>query len=571
MISTSKKRPARDYGPHLQPFIDLVESGDLRTSKEVRALVGYVKHCLDTEDIYVDEELAAHYLALAKYFPFEEVFPWQSFVITLHDATFWRETGMPRWPDLFCMIARGAGKDGTIALESVALASPYNGIQGYDVDVCANNEEQALRPVLDIVDAFDSAEPARKKKLKKYFNWKKESVESLRTKAQIRGRTNNPKGKDGMRSGIVVFNEIHQYENYGNINVFTTGLGKHPHPRRSYFTTNGNVREGPLDDLLETAEAILHGGEPDNGLLPFVCRLDSKEEVDDPRNWEKANPSLPYLPALRQETEKEYREWKQNPARLPAFMEKRMNLPDGASEIKVTDYENIKATNRELPDLTGWTCVAGIDFSKITDWVSVDLHFKQGDQRFDISHSWMCLASKDIPRLKCPWKEWAEAGRLTLVDDVEIHPEVVTEYLYSMRTRYMIRAIAIDDFRYALLARALNEIGFDPKEKKNLKLVRPSDVMRVAPVIDSCFANNYFNWGDAPELRWATNNTKLIRYGRKIGSSGDADVGNYVYGKIEAKSRKTDPFMALAAAMTIEDKIIERRTSKRRKLDVVTY
>lgn len=571
MTSTYKKRPARDYGPHLQPFIDLVESGDLRTSKEVKALVDHVKYCLDNEDIYVDEELADHYLALAKYFPFEEVFPWQSFVITLHDATFWRGTKMPRWPDLFCMIGRGAGKDGTIALESVALASPYNGIQGYDVDVCANNEEQALRPVLDIVDAFDSSEPALKKKLKKYFNWKKESVESLRTKAQIRGRTNNPKGKDGMRSGIVVFNEIHQYENYNNINVFTTGLGKHPHPRRSYFTTNGNVREGPLDDLIETSEGILFGGDPDNGLLPFVCRLDSKEEVDDPRNWEKANPSLPYLPALQQETEKEYREWKQNPARLPAFMEKRMNLPDGASEIKVTDYENIKATNRELPDLSGWTCVAGIDFSKITDWVSVDLHFKQGDQRFDISHSWMCLASKDIPRLKCPWKEWAASGRLTLVDDVEIHPEIVTDYIYGMRSRYMIRAIAIDDFRFALLARALNEIGFDPKDKKNLKLVRPSDVMRVAPVIDSCFANQYFNWGDAPELRWATNNTKLIRYGRKIGSSGDADVGNYVYGKIEAKSRKTDPFMALVAAMTIEDKIIERRTSKRRKLDVVTY
>lgn len=571
MTSTYKKRPARDYGPHLQPFIDLVESGDLRTSKEVKALVDHVKYCLDNEDIYVDEELADHYLALAKYFPFEEVFPWQSFVITLHDATFWRGTKMPRWPDLFCMIGRGAGKDGTIALESVALASPYNGIQGYDVDVCANNEEQALRPVLDIVDAFDSSEPALKKKLKKYFNWKKESVESLRTKAQIRGRTNNPKGKDGMRSGIVVFNEIHQYENYNNINVFTTGLGKHPHPRRSYFTTNGNVREGPLDDLIETSEGILFGGDPDNGLLPFVCRLDSKEEVDDPRNWEKANPSLPYLPALQQETEKEYREWKQNPARLPAFMEKRMNLPDGASEIKVTDYENIKATNRELPDLSGWTCVAGIDFSKITDWVSVDLHFKQGDQRFDISHSWMCLASKDIPRLKCPWKEWAASGRLTLVDDVEIHPEIVTDYIYGMRSQYMIRAIAIDDFRFALLARALNEIGFDPKDKKNLKLVRPSDVMRVAPVIDSCFANQYFNWGDAPELRWATNNTKLIRYGRKIGSSGDADVGNYVYGKIEAKSRKTDPFMALVAAMTIEDKIIERRTSKRRKLDVVTY
>ena len=221
--------------------------------------------------------------------------------------------------------------------------------------------------------------------------------------------------------------------------------------------------------------------------------------------------------------------------------------------------------------MSGWTCVAGIDFTKVTDWVSVDLHFKAGDARFDISHSWMCSASKDIPRLKCPWKEWADAGRLTVVDDVEIHPDLITDYLQEMKRTYLIRAVAIDDFRYALMSRALAEIGFDPKAKKNLKLVRPSDIMRAVPVIDSCFANQWFIWGDSPELRWATNNAKLIRYGRKVGSPGDADLGNYVYGKIEAKSRKTDPFMALVAAMTIEDKIIEPRQTPRRKLGVITY
>ena len=568
---TTTKTSTCNLSRHLTPFIELVETEKIKTDKEIKALVKHIRWCFENENIFVDDELADKYLGMAKYFPFDQVFPWQEFVITLHDCCFYQDSAIPRWPDLFCMIGRGAGKDGTIALESAALASPYNGIKGYDVDICANNEEQALRPVLDIVSAFDGADPPEKKKLKKYFHWLKESVECTRTQAMIRGRTNNPKGKDGMRSGIVVFNEIHQYENYNNINVFTTGLGKHPHPRRSYFTTNGDVREGPLDDLLDTSEGILFGGDPDNGLLPFVCRLDSKDEVHDPSNWEKANPSLPYLPHLRQEIEKEYRDWVKSPARLPAFMTKRMNIPDGSSEIKVTDYKNIKATNIELPDMTGWNCVVGIDFSKVTDWVSVDLHFKQGDKRYDISHSWMCTASKDIPRLRCPWQEWVDKGRLTLVDDVEIHPEYITDYISQYRTIYTIRGIAIDDFRYALMARALNEIGFDPKEKKNLKLVRPSDIMRVAPVIDSVFANQNFAWDDAPELRWAANNTKLIRYGRKLGTSGDADIGNYVYGKIEAKSRKTDPFMALVAAMTIEDRIIERRSGKRRSLPTIVY
>lgn len=555
------------YSEHLTRFTDKIDSGEIRVCKEVSALIAHVKYCFDTEDIYVNETQADKYIALARYFPWGEVFEWQEFVITLHDCTYWTDSDMPRWPDLFCMIGRGAGKDGTIALESVALASQYNGISAYDVDICANNEEQALRPVLDIVSAFDA--PEYQKRLKRFFTWKKESVTNLTTKSIIQGRTNNPKGKDGLRSGIVIFNEIHQYEDYRNINVFTTGLGKKKHPRRSYYTTNGDVREGPLDDILETAEGILFSGDPDNGLLPFICKLDSKEEVDNPDMWEKANPSLPHLPDLRTEIKKEYAEWKKSPARLPAFMTKRMNLPDSASEIQVTAYDNIKATKAELPDMHGWTCVAGIDYSKITDFASVILHFRQGDVRYDIGHSWLCAKSTDIPRMKCPWKEWAQNGRLTVVDDVEINPHYITDWLKDAKKNYNIRALAIDDFRFALLAGALEEIGFDCKARKNLKMVRPSDIMRVAPVIDSLFANHNLVWGDAPEMRWATNNTKLIRYGRNLGQSDDADLGNFVYGKIEGKSRKTDPFMAFVAAMAIEDRIIERKSTP--QVDVIMY
>ena len=555
------------YSEHLTRFTDKIDSGEIRVCKEVSALVDHIKYCFDTEDIYVNETQADKYIALARYFPWGEVFEWQEFVITLHDCTYWTDSDMPRWPDLFCMIGRGAGKDGTIALESVALASQYNGISAYDVDICANNEEQALRPVLDIVNAFDA--PEYQKKLKRFFTWKKESVTNLTTKSIIQGRTNNPKGKDGLRSGIVIFNEIHQYEDYRNINVFTTGLGKKKHPRRSYYTTNGDVREGPLDDILETAEGILFSGDPDNGLLPFICKLDSKEEVDNPDMWEKANPSLPHLPDLRTEIKKEYAEWKKSPARLPAFMTKRMNLPDSASEIQVTAYDNIKATKAELPDMHGWTCVAGIDYSKITDFASVVLHFRQGDVRYDIGHSWLCAKSTDIPRMKCPWKEWAQNGRLTVVDDVEINPHYITDWLKDAKKNYNIRALAIDDFRFALLAGALEEIGFDCKARKNLKMIRPSDIMRVAPVIDSLFANHNLVWGDAPEMRWATNNTKLIRYGRNLGQSDDADLGNFVYGKIEGKSRKTDPFMAFVAAMAIEDRIIERKSTP--QVDVIMY
>ena len=534
-----------ELNPRILAYLEQVESGTVRACEDQKLLCAYVRRCFEEEELRTDGEQLEKYLGLARYFPFETVFPWEAFLFALHLCTF-RADGMPRWPDALVMLGRGAGKDGCIALESMALLSPYHGIRGYDVDICANNEEQAMRPLFDVVEALEA--PRQTAKLKRHFYWTKEQVTGLKTRSVMKGRTNSPKGKDGLRSGVCIFNEIHQYENYANINVFTTGLGKKKHPRRTYYTTNGDVRGGPLDDLLERAEGILRRGEPDGGLLPFLCRLDDKEEVDDEANWVKANPSLPYRPDLMEEIRKEYREWKQKPGQLTAFMTKRMNLPQSDSDIAVTDWENIAATKREMPNLEGWQCTAGIDFASMRDWASVNFHFKRGEERFDVSHSWLCLRSPDLGRVKAPWQDWTE---VTPVDDVEISPELLTEYIAQAGQHYVIRKLALDNFRYALLKRALEGIGFDAAERKNIQLIRPSDIMKVQPVIDSCFTRRLFTWGDTPSLRWAANNTKLVRSGRKDGT----DTGNYYYAKIEGKSRKTDPFMALAASMVIEGAI----------------
>jgi phage terminase large subunit-like protein len=532
---------------HVKKYVKQVENGDIRSCNEQKLLVKHVRKCFDSEDIYTDENQLEKYLRYKSYFPYDELFSWEAFLLALWDCTYWRITGLPRWPDLFCLIGRGAGKDGFIAYDAFCDMTRWNGIKNYHIDICANNEEQALTPMKDIIAVLE--DPANRK-LKEFFYWTKEIVSSKQTNSETRGRTNSPKGKDGLRSGKVIFNEIHQYENYDNINVFTTGLGKKKHPRRGYFTTMGDVRDGPLDHLVDTSMRILNGEESDNGLLPFICKLNDKDEVHDPDNWEMANPSLPYRPNLKSEIEKEYREWKADPAKLPAFMTKRMNIPDGNPELQVTAWENIERTKAPVPDLTGWTCTVGIDYSKITDFASVNLHFRDGETRYDINHSWLCTQSTDLPRIRVPWKEWAQKGYLTVIDDVEIPPNAIAEYIADAALKYDIEIIAIDNFRYALLANALSGIGFD-SERKNIKMVRPSDIMTVVPVIDSCFANKRFIWGENPPLRWAVNNTKLIRSSRREGS----DTGNFYYGKIEAKSRKTDPFMALVHAMTVENEL----------------
>lgn len=526
-------------------YLEAVEADTPRACPEQHALAAHIRQCFETEDIYVDTEQLRRYLSLARYFPYKQLFPWQEFLTALWNCTY-TEEGRPRWKTLLAMVGRGAGKDGFIAFDSMCSVSPYNPVKHYNVDICANNEEQAMTPVLDLVATLES--PDHEKKLKRFFYHTKELVQGRENKGVIKGRTNNPKGRDGMRSGKVVFNEVHQFENYNNIKVFVTGQGKVAQPRVGIFTSNGEINDGPLDDYLARGRRILFEGEPDNGFLPFICCLKDREQVHDPDNWYMANPSLIYLPDLYQETADEYRDWVEHPEQNGDFLTKRMGLRAGYQEISVTDYEKILATNQPVPDLQGWTCTVGIDYAELSDWAGINLHFRRGADRFDINHAWVCLKSKTLPRVKAPWQAWAKAGHLTAVDDVSINPDLLAAYIQDAARQYNIKALAMDHYRWTLVSESMRAVGFDAADKSRVKLVRPSDIMQVEPVIQECFDRQLFHWGDNPCLRWSVNNTKRVRSSRKLG----VDTGNFIYAKIEAKSRKTDPFMALAASMTIE-------------------
>lgn len=531
--------------PEVVEYLEQVENGPHRVCPEQKALAAYVRKCFETGDIYTDAAQLASYLRLEKYFPFR-LYPWEKFLTALWNCTYWTATGLPRWDTVFCMIGRGAGKDGYIAFDALCSISPFCESLRYDVDICANLEEQATRPLKDLVDVLET--PGQMEKLGKHFYHTKEVVQGKKNRGSMRGRTNNPKSRDGMRTGKAIFNEVHQYESYDNITVFRTGQGKVPHPRTGYFTSNGKVFDGPLDDFLAQGRRILFEGEPDRGFLPFICCLTDKEQVHEEENWYMANPSLQYSPALLHETRAEYADWKEYPERNPDFLTKRMGLRVQAAEVAVTDYSKVLATNRELPSLYGCACTVGIDYAELNDWAAVNLHFRRGDARYDLNHAWVCTQSKTLTRVKAPWRDWAQQGHITVVEDVSIHPDLLAGWVQEAMSKYTVRGLAMDNFRWTLVSESFKRIGFDPMDRKNVKLVRPSDIMKVEPLIQDCFNRELFAWGNVPHLRWAVNNTKRVRSSRQQG----VDTGNFIYAKIEAKSRKTDPFMALVASMTIE-------------------
>lgn len=549
----------------IEKFMLQVEADEPRANEEQKALVKHVRRCFETEDIYTDTAQLDKYLSLAKYFPYGELFPWEVFILGLWDCTYWRGTNEPRWDTVFCMIGRGAGKDGFIAFDGMCSISPYNPVANYNVDICANNEEQALRPQQDLIEVLET--PTHEKILTKHFYHTKEVIQGRKNKGTMKGHTNNPKGRDGLRPGKIIFNEVHGYENYDNIDVFTSALGKRAQARTGFFTSNGYVQDGPLDDYLERGRDILFNSKPDGGFLPLICCIKEKEQIHDPLNWAMANPSLPYLPSLQKVIDKQYKDWLDHPEQNGDLLTKRFGLRVGSRDLAVTDYDKVKATNKPIPDMDKKQCVVGIDYAQLADWAAVNIHFREGDNRYDINHAWLCLQGKDLHRIKAPWQKWAEDGLLTPVDDVGIHPDLIAMYIAECARQYRVKKIACDLYRFQLLSQSLKKIGFDCQKKNNVYITRPSDTSRIEPIIQECFNRELFSWGDNPMLRWAVNNTKRVRSGVK--NKTGIDTGNFIYSKIEPKSRKNDPFMALVASMTIEDELPAYETV-RPKLKTIT-
>lgn len=525
---------------NIQDYIDLVRSGKIEVCQDQLLLCDFVERVFATEDVYVDEDQLEKYLNLQKHFPFQ-LYEWERFCFTLHNCTY-RKDGQLRFPDLLILVGRGAGKNGYLSFENFCLLTPINRVKQYHIDICANSEDQARTSFDDIYNILEDNKPY----FKKYFRWNKERIQNIKTGSVLRFRTSNFKTKDGGRPGKVDFDEYHQYENYKTIEVFKTGLGKKQYPRTTITTTNGAVRDGPLDHLISRSEQILHG-EPDNGLLPFICRLDDAEEVHTPAMWNKANPSLHYNPTLHEQMKREYADYILDSIGNSSFMTKRMNIPQGDRDADVTTWENILSTDREVPNLTGRCCVAGIDYAKTTDFVAAGLLFIVDGIHYWITHTWVCRKGNDLSRIHYPLEDAAADGLLTFVDDVEINPDIPADWLRNQAKKYNILAVGIDSFRYTLLSKSLKQVGFDPDKKgaNNIKLIRPSDEMLISPTITSLFAKQHIIWGDNSLMRWYTQNTKIQM----------SSAGNITYGKKEAKSRKTDGFKAFVAAEILSDLI----------------
>lgn len=540
---------------YIRRYMDMIKHEEINAGPDQKMLVKLIEKAFFEEDLRIDEDKVEKYFGLQKYFLYE-LFPWEKFFFVLHCCVY-RADGLPRWPEAMQYVGRGTGKNGYTSFENFALLSPVNGIRNYHIQAFATAEENAKTSFMDLhQDVLEE----NKKKLGHFFKWNLETIRSIQTHSIYKYYTSNPKSKDGGRPGKVDFDEVHTFENSKLIDVAVTGLGKVADPRILYTSTDGYVRDGPLDNLKERGHAILYDGAPDNGFLPLMCYL-KENEISDPDKWEIANPSLRYLPHLKSEMLREFEEYKRDPIQNSSFAVKRCNCPGGPMEGTITSWENIQACFRgaapyELitPEIREKPCIICFDYCDVNDFLGAGILTMHNDIIYTEHMTWICKKSRDLHRIKFPLQEAVDRGDAAWIDDEKIDPEIPVLWVAERTKGRRILAGAADNYRFTYLKRACEDILHMKGEVRKasngygtktgiIYLNRPNALTAASADISAILTDHRLQGGDSKIMRWMFNNIKVVKDKR----------GNVSYEKIEPKSRKTDTAIAVLNGLTLVD------------------
>lgn len=543
-----------NYHEYINGYLTAIETGAVESSVELKQAAVLIRGKLEDPEVWLDVEKTNEAVRLMEKYHDIKLVDWELAVVALVHLYYTDDTLV--FSEFFILVGRGNGKNKFIACLVWYLSTHYHGIQGYNVDIIANSQDQAKTSFGDVYEVLEN----HWDKLKKHFYKTKEIIRNLKTNSYIKFNTSNSKTKDGKRSGCLVFDEVHEYEDWSLINVFRSGFGKRKHSRIFYITTNGYVRGGILDELLDLSKKVLDGEIKTLRLLPLIYKIDSEEERDNPDMWVKANPSLPYFPELKIQMDQDFELAKHQPSMASEFMTKRMNFPAVENYALVAPWEKVLATNQPIPldALKGQRCIGAFDYAEISDFASCGLLFKHGGKRYWIQHTFVChkALKRESRKINFPIQEMADRGLMTIVYDDLIRPELISGWFLDKVKQYHVLDIVADKYRISILQEEFTKQGLP------LSSVRSGPITHalVAPLIESLFAQETLVFGDDPVMRWAVGNTYT-----QIDNKG-----NLSYHKIEPERRKNDPFMALVHALT-KDADLSDGSRTVMKLDVYTY
>jgi phage terminase large subunit-like protein len=441
-------------------YVQGVDAGTIVTNRWVYAAIKRFLNDLDRTDIYFDWEEAAvlndfySQLSLVGEWtgkPFE-LHDWQLFVVSNIICWKWSDTKKKRFKLSIVQIGRGNGK--STMMSGLLLYDLTTGM-GKRGHIIANNLEQASI-IFDTCKTMIIRLPKDKHDITiRHMSIDRDDADSLITPLPALERS-----LDGLNPSMWIADEASEFKGRFLTKLTTTGA-KRTESTGVIISTPGSNPENIYMELIKTCEGILSGEiANDDTIFAMLYGLDNADQLDDERQWIKANPGMsrgqPDIASLR-------RAWKtmsQSPmgrAEFSRFHGSRFDENSGGW-LDMSIWDEMKNEKFDMESLKGKPCWGGLDLSKSGDMTAFVLIFPlEGNKILVKGRYW--FPREGLPQreldYRIPVRTWEKQGKLETTPGREISYDAIKKAIQEACRDYDVRQIAFDSWGSQYLAEQL--------------------------------------------------------------------------------------------------------------------
>lgn len=419
-----------------------------------------------------------------------------------------------RFRKALLLIARKNGKSETTS--GLGNAEFIVGNEGSDI-VCSSNDDAQASIVYDAMDTmrklYDPDDLDTKRNQRFILN--------RGTNTKIFKLSDRTRNKEGRNIDWAILDEAHEMKDNTIAKSIEQSQSVKDNPKFIIITTEGFVVDGYLDEELKKARAIINGEDDSISAaryLPWLYTQDSELEVfQNPKSWIKSNPTLGVIKKVSYLEEQVDLAKKSKSERI-FVLSKDFNFKQNGVESWLNFEDFGYEAKFDIEDLRGSFCLGHVDLAETTDLCCAKaLIMKPGDKTKYIVTQYFIPQSKldvenDDHNAGAKYKEWAQAGYITICEGNDIDLTVVADWFYKLVKEYDIKLYKCGyDQRFARdWLNRMEEYGWT-KQYQDVEMVlqNAQTLNNAVLLVEADLKAQLINYNENPVDQWCFRNSCL--------------------------------------------------------------
>ena len=457
------------FANYIQEYHHRIQSGEIVAGKWIKILYEKITAGLRDGLFYFDERKANRAIKFIESFCHHcetrndliTLELWQKATVCLMFGIV-DEDGLRVFREVFLVMGRKNGKS-LLAAAIIAYVKYLDGEYGAKIYCLAPKLEQAAI-VYDNFYKMVMQEPELAELVKK----RRSDIYMESTNSVTKPLAFNAKKSDGFNPHMTVCDEIASWpaeQGLKQYEVMKSALGARKQPMILSISTAGYVNDGPYDELMKRATAVLMGSSEERRLLPILYMIDDPKRWDEIEELKKANPNMG-VSVSEDFFREEIAIARNSLSKRAEFLTKYCNIKQSSTQAWLP-YDVVDAVTGEayrLEDFRSTYCVGGIDLSQTTDLTACCVVIERGGRLYTFAKFFM--PANKIEELQAaegvPYQLYVSAGIIQPSGENFVDYNDCFEWFRMLVEEYEILPLQVGYDRYSAqyLVQQMEQYGF---------------------------------------------------------------------------------------------------------------